>query len=67
MSQKEMMELELKLDYLLTQHTQLRDENALLRENLSQLHQERGLLIQKNQQAAVKIKQIIEQIRKEPA
>ncbi len=65
MSQQVLTDLELKVDYMLHQYIQLKNENAQLREQLSRMNLERNLLVQKKQQAASKVKQIIEQIRKE--
>jgi uncharacterized protein (TIGR02449 family) len=65
MSQQVLTDLELKVDYMLHQYIQLKNENAMLREQLSRMNLERNLLVQKKQQAASKVKQIIEQIRKE--
>lgn len=65
MSQQVLTDLELKIDYILHRYMQLKNENAQLREQLSRMNLERNLLVQKKQQAASKVKQIIEQIRKE--
>ena len=57
--------LELQLDHLLNSHHQLGLENQSLRQKLTKLTQERAHLLEKNQQATVKIKRILAQLKKE--
>ena len=61
----ELSELEYQVDHLLRSLERLKSENNALRQKLAIQVRERSLLIEKNIQAAQKIKKVITQLREE--
>lgn len=58
-------ELESSIEHLIAAYSKLKEENKLLNEQLKKLNGEKDVLLEKNQQAADQIKQIIQRIREE--
>ncbi|ABX79129.1 hypothetical protein AYM17_09565 [Coxiella burnetii] len=61
----ELSELEYQVDHLLRSLERLKSENNALRQKLATQVRERSLLVEKNLQAAQKIKKVITQLREE--
>ncbi|AZV74570.1 TIGR02449 family protein [Coxiella burnetii] len=61
----ELSELEYQVDHLLRSLERLKSENNALRQKLATQVGERSLLVEKNLQAAQKIKKVITQLREE--
>jgi len=56
-------QLETQLDDLLARYQELRDENKKLRSSTSELEQERGKLLEKNELATSKIEAMIQRLK----
>lgn len=61
----EFSQLELQVDYLIQQLSQLQAENCMLRQKLAGSSRQRSLLHEKNRNAVKKINSIINQLKEE--